>query len=106
MSRKLFWQKTQQEIDAKIATLKSRDAGHLRHLIAAEDNTPFRDGRFVATITTWGREVDSNKLAIVVEARMSRFGGLWHNVIAHGFFVLPNGITEPLQEKDLWNLGY
>jgi hypothetical protein len=85
MSRKLFWQKAWQEIGAKVAALKSRGASE---------------------ITTWGRELDSNKLAIVVEVRVSRFGGLWDTIAADGFFVLPDGTREPLQERDLWNLGY
>ena len=106
MSRELFWQKARQEIGAKVAALKSRGASELLRFTAVEETTPMGEGRFTAMITTWGRELDSDKLAIVVEVRMSRFGGLWDNVAADGFSVLPDGSREALQERDLWNLGY
>ena len=57
-------------------------------------------------ITTLGRELDSNKLAIVVEVRMSRLAGLWDNGAADEIIVLRDGTRESLQERDLWNLGY
>ena len=103
-SRAILWERAHEEIARSIARLKASDPSQLQSLMGSETRN-LREGRFTATISAWS-ESHPEKLAVLVEAREKRYGGLWDFVFADGFFVHADGHVEPMPQADIWDHGY
>ena len=89
---------------ATLARLRDCTPAQLESQIASEKRE-IREGRFTATISAWSK-AHQGKIAVLVEAREKRYGGLWDSVSADGFFVDSNGSVEAMPETELWDHGY
>ena len=97
----------QEFVDRLKLDLMNWDEVKLRALIQAPiiETTLIQNKKF--EITRWVQQLPGKeKLSVLAEARLSRFGGLWYNVTCAGFYREKNGNISDMKEEDLWENGY
>jgi hypothetical protein len=103
-SRAALWKRIRDEIASTVASLKRRHPIELRSL--SPQKSEIREGRRTAAFAVWSETYPPDRVAVLVEAREPRFGGLWHSVAAEGFYVDSDDTIHTMEEKDLWVHGY